>query len=78
MITAEVPCDSAASGMRESVGAVFRVGRPSVRLETDALNPLAYGVNLEVRFPHILGDWCNGSTSDSGSLSLGSNPRSPA
>ena len=39
MITADVPCDSAASAMRESVGAVFRVGRPSVRLETDALNP---------------------------------------
>ncbi len=25
-----------------------------------------------------LGEWCNGSTSDSGSLSLGSNPSSPA
>src|SRR5438552_3376727 len=24
------------------------------------------------------GDWCNGSTTDSGSVSLGSNPRSPA
>src|SRR5438876_8198280 len=25
-----------------------------------------------------IGDWCNGSTTDSGSVSLGSNPRSPA
>ena len=28
--------------------------------------------------PQSLGDWCNGSTTDSGSVSLGSNPRSPA
>jgi hypothetical protein len=25
-----------------------------------------------------LGEWCNGSTTDSGSVSLGSNPSSPA
>ena len=38
---------------------------------------VAYGMNLEVRFLHILGDWCNGSASDSGSPSLRSNSRSP-
>src|SRR6266566_105515 len=25
----------------------------------------------------VIGDWCNGSTTDSGSVCLGSNPRSP-
>src|SRR5262249_27939648 len=31
-----------------------------------------------VAFAHPTGDWCNGSTTDSGSVSKGSNPLSPA
>ncbi len=61
----------------EPIEAVARPTRQRPRLERRAKSP--YDANGRTCSAcHDLGDWCNGSTTDSGSVSLGSNPRSPA
>ena len=71
-----IPSGRSRNPARRRIHSAFRLrssrsGDRQVRFEIDTGNRAAY------REKETFGEWCNGSTADSGSACLGSNPSSP-